>query len=176
VSSTLTDRLRVEVRAWNGLPGAERRALGAWFREQFSETSWVWAHLPVRVLARVDGEIVGHLGMLRRDIAVGGEPVTIAGVGSVMVRPKWRKRGVAQALLERAARHMREALRVDFGLLVCRDEVAQVYERAGWRIVAGPTCFEQPTGRATYQRLTMMLPLGAATWPDGEIDLRGLPW
>jgi aminoglycoside 2'-N-acetyltransferase I len=168
--------IEVEVRPWYSLPAAERRELGAWFREQFSETSYVWAHLPVRVLARADRRIVGHLGMLRREISVGGAPLVVAGVGSVMVRPEWRKRGVASAMLHRAARHMREALRVDFGLLVCRDEVAPVYERAGWRVVPGPTAFEQPAGRAGYGRLTMVLQLGAASWPEGEIDLRGLPW
>ena len=173
---SLPDRAEVEVRAWNALPVAERRGLGAWFREQFGETSYVWSHLPVRVLARVDRQIIGHLGMVRREITAGGTAVRVAGVGSVMVRPAWRQRGVASLLLERATAHMRDVLRVDFGLLVCRDEVAPVYEKAGWRTVAGPTAFEQPSGRATYRRLTMVLPLGGAGWPEGEIDLRGLPW
>ena len=114
--------------------------------------------------------------MIRREIFVDGSPLAVAGVGSVMVRTEWRNRRVASLMLERAARHMRDALRVDFGLLVCREEVAPVYERAGWRVVPGPTSFEQASGRATYQRLTMVLQLGTVAWPEGEIDLRGLPW
>jgi hypothetical protein len=52
----------------------------------------------------------------------------------------------------------------------------RLYATLGWQIVEGPTTFEQPTGRATYPRRTMVLTFGSAPWPHGPIDLRGLPW
>ncbi len=67
-------------------------------------------------------------------------------------------------------------MRLDYGLLLCRSEVAPFYEKLGWRIVGDPTTFDQPTGKTIFPRLTMVLELVEKPWPKGTVDLCGLPW
>ncbi|MEX2246218.1 MAG: GNAT family N-acetyltransferase [Dehalococcoidia bacterium] len=155
----------------------ERQALDGWLGEEFGHLPYEWAPRPWRLLARDDdGAIVGHVGLLVRAVTAGGTPVPVGGVGGVVVRPERRGKGVASALLARAEEEMRERFGAPFGLLLCRAEVAPVYQRAGWRIVAGPTVFAQAAGTETYPRLTMVLALAGGRWPPGAVDLCGLPW
>ncbi|MBI4590181.1 MAG: hypothetical protein HY725_15215 [Candidatus Rokubacteria bacterium] len=88
----------------------------------------------------------------------------------------FRRRGIATALLLRAAAFMRDELRAEFGLLFCRHEVAPVYARIGWVPVPGPTWFAQSSGMRPYPAETMILKCSDRDWPPGPIDLCGLPW
>ena len=169
--------LRIDARRVDELEPGLLAELDLWFRTQFSHTQFVWSDRPWRVLARAGDEVVGHIGVLTRTICVDQQEVFVAGVGGVMTREAWRNRGVATAMLDASARLMDERLGAEFGLLLCRPEVQRVYANSGWRTVEGPTFFDQPSGRARYPRLTMILPVASAhEWPDGEIDLCGLPW
>jgi len=67
-------------------------------------------------------------------------------------------------------------LGVEFGLLVCEEDVVPFYERLGWQVVEGPLTFDQPGGQATWPAVVMVLPCGGKAWPEGMIDLCGLPW
>lgn len=71
---------------------------------------------------------------------------------------------------------MRDEMRVEFAILLCRQEVAPVYARLGWTRVDGPTVFMQPSGLTTYPRDTMVLRFTERQWLAGTIDMRGLPW
>jgi predicted N-acetyltransferase YhbS len=129
------------------------------------------------MLAYVDGMLISHLGIVeRRVVAVGGQPIQLSGIGGVITHPAWRRRGIASAVLEQAVEFIRNELTAEFCLLLCREEIAPLYARFGWKCVEGPTTFQQPVGQITWPRLTMVLPCAGKEWPRGSIDLCGLPW
>ena len=158
------------------LPRSQQAELDDLFKVQFGHTSYHWARPQWHVLTSFDAVLVSYLRIFERTISVGEQTLRVAGVGGVMTLPEWRQRGLARITLLRAAEFMRNELRSDFALLLCREEVAPVYAKLGWEIVAGPTTFEQPTGRATYPHHTMVVRYAARAWPSGPIDLCGLPW
>jgi GNAT superfamily N-acetyltransferase len=146
----------------------------------FGTPPYVWTppeERPWRFMVWEDGRLVSHVGVLERTIRVGGEPLHVAGVYSVMTRPADRGRGYASAALERAAAFMRDELgRAGHGLLLCIDERLPFYRRLGWERLSDPVLFEQPGGRLVNEINTMVLPLRGRSWPGGAVDLCGLPW
>jgi aminoglycoside 2'-N-acetyltransferase I len=164
------------VHALDSLPRGDQRHLADCFQQHFGHVAYEWAPLPWRCLATVDGELVGHLAVLKRTVTAGDTPIDVGGIGAVTTHEAWRRLGVASALLDRAAHFMRDDLAVPFGLLICRPTVADVYTSSGWRVVPAETRFTQPSSTATYPGLTMTLSLRGDQWPAGDIDLQGLPW
>ena len=147
------------------------------FQEQWGHIAIHWAKPPGwYVLAKHEEKLVGSLEVFERSISVGGESLTVGGIGGVLTNPEWRGRGVARAMLKRSEEFLKDELGVDFGLLICGEKVAPVYAKCGWFPVAGPTTFQQPHGAVVYRQLTMILPCNGRQWPGGEIDLCGLPW
>jgi GNAT superfamily N-acetyltransferase len=142
---------------------------------EFNSIDWS-SPLEYMALGYRGGELVTLLGLLRREILVGGEPVGVAGVGGVATHPQWQKRGFASALLQATEKFMREKMNASFGLLVCADERRPFYERAGWQRVAPELFFTQNAQRRSVKTCVMILPLTEQLWRAGEIDLRGLPW
>lgn len=69
----------------------------------------------------------------------------------------------------------------DFGLLGCREEVVAFYEGCGYTRINTVIRDISPRDGATVveSRGPTMICSGtrsAASWPEGVIDLRGLPW
>jgi len=141
-----------------------------------ARTSPQWASPEWHLTARIGDQMAGSLTLITRTIVASGEPVAIAGVGNVLTRPDYRRIGVASAMLEAAADLMRGKLGAEFGVLMCRHEVAPLYEKNGWRRVEGPTHFHRPGGIVICPDDTMTLKLTAREWPLGPIDLCGPPW
>ena len=127
-------------------------------------------------LLHLDGQLAGRLGILDTKVSVGGRIVRVGGIGGVVTKPDFRGRGIASEMLSRAADFMKNDLRVEFGLLLCRHEVSPVYSKLGWLIVPGPTTFTRSGVAATYPNDTMILRLADNEWPFGPIDMLGLPW
>ena len=162
-------RTPIDIRHEDDIEPALLEDLDLWFRTQFSHTQFIWSQRPWRVMARDGDDLVGHIGLVTRTVCVDEREVFVAGVGGVMTREAWRGRGVATAMLNASAGFMRDRLGAEFGLLLCRPEVERVYAKSGWRTVEGPTFFDQPSGRAQYPRLTMILPLAATRgWPSAR--------
>jgi GNAT superfamily N-acetyltransferase len=155
---------------------ALRRELEAWFDRQFGHLPFQWTPPQWYVVARLDGRLVGRLSLARREIGVGGTLVDVGGVAGVTTLPELRGRGIAAAMMRRTAAFFGEELRVPFGHLLCRADIAPVYASVGWERVPIPTWFEQSSGRQRYPHETMVLRCAGRPWPEGEIDLRGLPW
>ena len=165
---------RIEVRAEGDLTEEERRGL-SWPWDA-PERDFEWSVPDWRVLVWADGQVVSQLAIVERVGRVAGQPVKLGGVGGVIARPAWRGRGFTSAALRRAAAFMCQELGVEFGLLLCEEDVAAFYERLGWQAVEGPLTFDQPGGQATWPAAVMVLPCGEQAWPSGVIDLCGLPW
>jgi GNAT superfamily N-acetyltransferase len=142
---------------------------------EFNSIDWS-SPLEYMALGYWGGELVTLLGLLRREILVGGKPVGVVGVGGVATHPQWQKRGFASALLQAAGEFMREKMNASFGLLVCADERRPFYERVGWQLVAPELFFTQNAQQRSLKTCVMIMPLAEQLWCAGEIDLCGLPW
>lgn len=117
-----------------------RRLFDAEYRDDHGEWDpelpYGYAPHDLHVLARHDGDVVGHVGWARRTIGVGSAEVVIAGVGGVLISPRARGRRLGERLMTLAAQTMREAGDVSHGYLGCREEVAPFYEACGWRRIS----------------------------------------
>ena len=175
MSSETRSSIDVAIYSVSDIAPKLRAELDAWEARQFGHI-YKWAPPEWYAAAKTEGELTGALLVVTRRIDVGIESANVAGIGGVVTKPEHRKKGVATAMMHRAAELMRDRLDVEFGCLICREQISPVYEKAGWIRVSGPTRFWQPSGITTYPNETMILRLRAREWPGGPIDLRGLPW
>jgi GNAT superfamily N-acetyltransferase len=136
---------------------------------EWSSSTWMG-------IALLGDQLVAQLGLLKREILVGDKPVTVCGVGGVATHPDWQKKGFATQLLRATQIFMSAELKVHFGLLICADETAPVYAGCGWQPVAQALLYHQDGERHSLPTMVMILPLSDEPWPEGEIDLCGLPW
>jgi aminoglycoside 2'-N-acetyltransferase I len=172
--------MKIEIQSRGQMPEAEHKQMNHWLDQAFGHDELVieWANDDWLVLVKYDDQIVSHVGIVERVGAVSGQPVKLGGVGGVATHPEYRRRGLAQAAMEKAAEFMRDELRVEFGLLICGGSMLPYYARLGWQSVEEPLMFDQPNGKVTFDKLTkvMILPCTKQAWPLGVIDLCGPPW
>lgn len=163
------------------LPAALRPTLDAWSKVCFPDAhgiTWTFETPWHAVVYEANGQPVSYLDILERPCTVGGQPVNLAGIGGVMTPPEFRGRGYASRALEAAADFMRTRIDAPFALLVTGENRIPFYGRLGWQHIQAPLRFYQPDGIDKSDRIAviMILSLHGDPWPDGEIDLRGLPW
>ena len=94
-------------------------------------------------VAKINGEIVGHVGIMPFDIDDGtGGVLRMAGVASVGVAPEHRGRGIAGMLCEAAAQWAAEE---KYDAMPLYTGVPRVYEKCGWEVVgSGGEAFVPP--------------------------------
>jgi predicted acetyltransferase len=107
---------------------------------------------------------------------VGGQVVHLGGIGNIATKVEWRKRGYASEALRVAVDFLKDPLQVDFGLMIATENMVGRYAKTGWRQVAGAMMIEQPEGRRAFSIPILVLPVQKTDWPQGMIDLQGLPW
>jgi predicted acetyltransferase len=155
----------------------ERRdQLIQWFRDEFAYIPFKWADPEWYILALNGSELIGRLAIIDRIVLVEGQQIRVGGVSGVITKKKWRKRGVASTLMTEAVNVIEDKLNTAFGLLLCREDVSGFYNGLGWKINDFSTIFEQPKGKMTFPKLTMIYSCKGNVWPKGPIDLNGLPW
>jgi GNAT superfamily N-acetyltransferase len=169
-------KLTIEIKAENDLPPESKAALDRMFESEFGHDTLVYAPPSWHAMGLLDGRLVGRVGILERTISVGQELLRVGGICGVVTVPEFRGRGFAGALLGESVAFIRNSLHLPFALLTCRLKLEAFYQRLGWKTVTGPTVFTQPDGLRTCKGLTMVAELGSRVWPEGRIDLRGLPW
>ena len=155
-----------------------RRVLGAAFSDVGDETESLedFSDFDHWFVAIERSEIVAVAGLLFRDVLVDGRSVEVAGIGGVATDSSHRNRGLASRLVDAALRFARESS-TSFGLLQCTPDLVAFYAVRGWRLVPESLLCRQSDG-GTYRspELPMAIELGSASWPDGVIDMNGLPW
>jgi nodulation protein A len=165
------------------LVDAEHAALGTLLAACFPRSrtpfgpgrSWSSARPELRLVARLDGRPVAHLGVLRRFLQVGSVAQLVGDVGLVAVDPSVQGRRVGAALLGRC-RTTLDGLGVPFGYLTCGEHVAGFYASGGWVRVPGPTRMVRADGRVqVYGGVSMVLPVRQEIdeWPPGRVDRNG---
>lgn len=162
------------------LTAGERELVSAWGEDAFGDQTWTarytWAPAEWRVFLTDGGEPVSHLKIVVRQGSVGGAPVRIGGIGSVMTPTPRLGRGYATELLRRAEAFMFGELDVELGFLFCLPGLLPFYGNRGWIAVRSPVWIEQPAGRVQWPESAMVLPRHGFDWRDGEVDVGGLPW
>jgi GNAT superfamily N-acetyltransferase len=179
----MTTSIRIE-RVPNGqISEHDDDVLGRISAESFTQPWAVpvvqWSDVEQHFFVRdAQGEIVSSLGVLRRNVIVGGKhEVHVGGIGGVMTAVAARRRGYAGMLLRATADYIRDEWGLKFGLIQAANHNLHFYEQLGWRQAHVPMWFDQPGGvRRTSPENAMVLTLGDAVWPEGEIDMNGWPW
>jgi GNAT superfamily N-acetyltransferase len=144
--------------------------------------SWAWARKEARLwLADGSGAPVAHLGVERRLVAVGQAEVLVAGVGEVAVSPDAQGTGLGARLINELRARLRTEFPADFGFLLCGGSVEGFYLRAGFTRVTNPVRYLDPTDERTVREdnsptMVMSGRRPMTDWPDGLVDLRGMPW
>lgn len=153
---------------------AVRAAVTVLLRESFPDyPDRSYFKLPphLRLLAYLDGVLVGHLGVEPRLMRVGEQVVRAVGVVDLCVRA--RGRGIASRLLAEVC-----ALDGEYAVLFADDD--RVYVRNGFTHVDVPVTWlkiHEHRSLGLSERVVpggmMVRPLAGNPWPAGEIDLLG---
>jgi aminoglycoside 2'-N-acetyltransferase I len=135
----------------------------------------------LHALARLDGQLLGYAASARRFVGVGSDELVIAGTGGVLTRKDARGAGVGNAVLSALQSASRGCAPADFGFLGCREEVVPFYESCGYVRIHSLVLDVSPRDAMTLARShgPTMICGGVRSvddWPEGAIDLRGLPW
>jgi predicted acetyltransferase len=139
-------------------------------------TGTKWAGPDWAVMVWEDDDMVSNIHIVERTAKVGTTPVKLGGIGNIATKVEWRRRGFASAAMQVAQDFLRDPLQVDFGLMIATREMVSRYQKIGWRVVAHSLTIDQPDGKAKLDYGVMVLPVCRQDWPEGEIDLCGLPW
>jgi GNAT superfamily N-acetyltransferase len=135
-----------------------------------------WRDKELHTVGRERGRAICHVGLTVAIAEVGRTPFAVVGVGTVLVARRERGRGRLRPVFE-AALARAETLGPRFALLFCAARNEWLYERYGFRALAGPVTVDQPEGSAMMPTSAMWRPLQAgAVWPEGPVRLRSLPF
>jgi predicted GNAT family N-acyltransferase len=169
---------RIEVRIVESYSAADRSALAGEEIDpsQTSAYALQWRPTETHVLVVAAGKTVCHVGLVGQTVEVQGNPVSIAGIGGVLVRRESRGRGYCRMAMGAAETFASGQLRVKFILLFCRPALQGLYEHLGWTKVSSPVWAEQARGNVLLPIVSMVKRLGPEQWPGGEIRLGSRPW
>lgn len=135
-----------------------------------------WAPADWTVMVWEDEELVSNVHIVERMVMVGKQQIRLGGIGNVATKVEWRKRGYARLALKTAQNFLLEPLQVDFGMMIATEQMVPRYEKLGWKVAAKSMWVEQPDGKTSLNFPVMILPVCMQVWPEGGIDLCGLPW
>lgn len=149
--------------------------------EYFSKQSWWYSRPEWRVLATNNkGEIIGHIAVVIRDVLVGrdSEPVKVAGIQSVFVRPKLQGTGLSDKIMKKTMQVAYEQ-DIDAGFLFCVPKLEKIYCRMGWQKIDADVLMQDEQGNTVPipgKNIVMIYPLKRKNFPPGDVDLAGLDW
>jgi GNAT superfamily N-acetyltransferase len=135
-----------------------------------------WANPSWMILGRLDGVLVSQLCMLKREIMVGEQYLGVAGVGGVATHPDWQRKGFAKQLMTYAEGVIRNELKCSFALLLCNGMPCSIYRKAGWKDVAKHIKYQENENKVQLETNVMVFEISDRSFPEGEIDICGLPW
>ena len=131
------------------------------------------------VMGRLGGKLVSQIGIVDRTIRVGGQSLSVAGVGSVASHPEFQRRGFAGVLLKTAIGQMRQRGpqdAYDFAMLFCSNHMVPYYTKRGFSLVYNPVYVLESGKWILFADNKMILPLSGKAWPEGELDVNGRSW
>jgi len=160
------------------LSEAESARLFGWSDDIFGASGWTIANRAAQLhfILEFDGLAVSHLNLVKAEVAVGAQQLSVAGIGGVVTRGDAQGKGCARKLLRLAAEFFEREWQVDAGMLFCFERLVPYYASQGWQLIKFPVIIDQPTGRIEYPSSAMVLPCAEKTWPEGTVEVDGFPW
>jgi GNAT superfamily N-acetyltransferase len=168
--------ITIEIKSADDVTDRIKDILDEMYQREFGRDPMIYDMAQWYLLGLLDEDPVGQVGILQREISVGESLFRVGGIHGVVTEPKHRGHGVASVLMRRSIDFIKSELHLPFGLLTCKPRLETFYSRLGWKTAKDLCVFEQPDGLHSCGGLTMVIECGAKPWPEGEIDLRGLPW
>ncbi len=171
-----------EIAMTPALDAAIRECLCACFPDDASffsrSRAWHGSAPAYSLIGRAEGRVVGHVGVIVRDIRAGTQSVRIAGIQNMAVLPEARKTGLGSTLITGA---MDEAARrgIPFGVLFCIPELERYYARYGWTRQDVEVRMDFDGERNVSipgKNICMVKLLAGRTFPAGDIHLQGADW
>jgi GNAT superfamily N-acetyltransferase len=116
-------------------------------------------------------------GVVQAQVRVGEhEPFAVAGIGGIIVTRACRGRGLARLVIERVL-EIAATLGPERAMLFCLPRNVALYEKFGFRLLAGPVRARQPEGTIELPMSAMWRPLrDGAGWPRGAVEVLGEPF
>jgi aminoglycoside 2'-N-acetyltransferase I len=175
--------MSIEIEVLNGgesWPLAKPLFDAVWPPEVVEKLPWgrfVFAYPELRVLVQAEpGGVVSHVGLQRREVTWNGRRMRAGGIGGILTRKDFRRRGYASIALSAAIQTLKDEGSTDFGLLFCEPHHAPFYTGRGWKPFDGEVYCEQPQGRIRFEATVPFVYHLKRAPPTGVIDLCGLPW
>ena len=170
------DNIRIAISDASMLTQDEINLFEEWFKTEFGYMDIEWAKPQWYLRMYHQDNVIGVLGILKRQVKVGKQRIQVGGICNVVIEADMRGKKLLKYMMRAAQDFIKNELTADFGLLLCRDEVVPIYQRYNWYLVDGSTFFDQKTGIQKYPKKTMIVNLTEKQWPEGDIFLCGLPW
>jgi predicted N-acetyltransferase YhbS len=128
------------------------------------------------VFVWLDNLLVGHVEFTVRSITVNSAFLQVGCIGGVCSDLSMRGKGFAKAALIEAHKYLFEKLNVSYCVLLTGDMIAPFYQKLGYKIINAPCVMKQKSGNVFFKDVVMALSDNEKAWPNGTIDLCGLPW
>jgi predicted N-acetyltransferase YhbS len=140
-----------------------------------------WAAPTYHFLLMDGAAVIGHIGVHRRTIVIGGREWAVAGIALVGVVPELRGQGRGSRLLASAQETLHAQGQDDLGLLVTSADRLGYYGRLGWEQIPGPVSYRDRGVTKIETTPVLLLPLRArrddlAAWFTGPVDVAGPFW
>jgi predicted N-acetyltransferase YhbS len=157
--------------------------LDTWMRTQFQSYTWLPSHEERDVdfvIARLNGEMIGRSAVVTREVRVGGQILTIMGIAGLIVRDDQRLQGLGKELMAATMNFVQKSP-VPFCVLMCNLDLEKFYSPYGFKTIPGQNAvFSQPDGKIheykPHHGVTMVFQKPGRVWPEGLLDLQGLPF
>jgi len=135
-----------------------------------------WRPMELHFILKIEGNSVGHLGLIREQIEVDGKMYDVAGVGDLITIPEMRGQGVARRLMIHATDFFLNDWKVEAGVLFCFERLVDYYQSMGWELASNPVYVNQPSGKIRFPNHMMIFPGAGRAWTEGTIDINSHPW
>lgn len=162
IEETFPDDYRQHLTGWR-----ERVFPEEGIGKQWREVRW---HLYVWDKDRLP---IAHLGFEGIDIQADGEPLRVAGIGGVVVRPDYQGQGIPATMFEHLHREAPALAQTEVFALFCPERLTDYYARHGYRRFTGKLTFMQ-FGEAVESRFVFMT--RGDHKPAAHIRIDGPPW
>jgi predicted N-acetyltransferase YhbS len=134
-----------------------------------------WASLRWHVIASDQGQPAAHVGFDRFSVGAGGNTVSVVGVGGIVVRPEYQKKGIPARLFEKLHAECPLDVVAETFSLFCPDRLVPYYQKHGYRKIERDVCIRQ-FGRLTKTSFSFMARGKSLSITGKEITVSGPPW
>lgn len=145
----------------------------------FSQTRfWHGTGPKYSIILKCQDEIVGHAGVVEREIITCEEKLLVAGIQNLAISPSMRGKKLGNQLMKEAMNEAKQQ-NFKFGLLFCIPELEKFYNSLGWETQHFASTMLNESGEVVPipgKNIAMTKKLTEQSFPQGDIFLNGRDW